>query len=94
MALEAWPEGLAHCSCRVTAHQSVPCTSPATCSLVTSPLVPPWEGAAALICLSWRLLQLEGAGTVTSPGGSTFFGGFQIFDQTQFPASLLCYVLD
>lgn len=94
MALEACPEGLAHSPCQVTtAHQPLVPPQP-TCSFVTSSLVPLSEGAAALICLIWRLLRLEGAGTVISPGGGTFFEGFQVFDQTQFPASLLCYVLD
>lgn len=54
MALEAWPEGLPHCPCRVTAHQSPvpPCPHVPLLPVPCSPV----GGAAALICL-----QLEAA---------------------------------
>lgn len=56
VALEAWPNGLDHCPCQVTA-SFVPPHS--TCPSVTCSLVPLWEWAAALICVySWRVLGL------------------------------------
>lgn len=42
MALEAWPEGLAHCPCRVTARQSR--SSPVHMFLCHQSLVALWEG--------------------------------------------------
>lgn len=84
VALEAWPKGLDHCPCQVTASYVPPHS---TCPSVTC--APVGVGSCPDLCL-----QLEGAGPAVSPGGGTTFGGFQVFGQAQIPVSLLRYVLD
>lgn len=86
MAPEAWPEGLGHAQFLRS--------SPVHMFLCNQLPAPLGEGAAALTCLQLEATAVGGAETVISPGGGTFSGGFQVFGQTQFPASLLCYVLD
>lgn len=67
VALEAWPKGLDHCPCQVTASYVPPHS---TCPSVTCSLVPLWEWAAALICVySWRVLGLPLALGVVPPSG-------------------------
>lgn len=93
LALEAWPEGLDRCSCQVTAHQLLLLPSPRA-PLFPAPYAPVGMGSRLDLSLQLGAAAVGGHWVCHYPEDGTFFGGFQVLDQTQIPASLLCYVLD